>query len=85
MLTKILISSKYKRLLNSDTWGNDISPVLNNSSQIVDSNIPDTYYLDIQNDNILEYLFFMKNGCNWFGPSSMCDQLKFYPNKIKFL
>ena len=23
MLTKILISSKYKSLLNSDTWGND--------------------------------------------------------------
>jgi hypothetical protein len=85
ILTKILISSKYKSLLNSDTWGNDISPDLNNSSQIVDSNIPDTYYLDIQNDNILEHLFFMKNGCNWFGSSGICDQLKFYQNQIKFL
>jgi len=40
MLTKILISSQYKSLLHSDTWGNDILPELNNSSQIVDSNIP---------------------------------------------
>ena len=27
----------------------------------------------------------MKNGCNWFGPSGICDQLKFYPNQIKLL
>ena len=27
----------------------------------------------------------MKNGCNWLGPSTICDQLKFYPNQIKFL
>ena len=27
----------------------------------------------------------MKNGCNWLGPSGICDQLKFYPNQIKFL
>ncbi len=27
----------------------------------------------------------MKNGCNWFGPSGICDQLKFYPNQIEFL
>ena len=26
MLSKILISSKYKSLLNSDTWGNDVLP-----------------------------------------------------------
>ena len=51
---KILISSKYKSSLNSDTWGNDVFPELNNSSQIIDSNIPHTDYLDIQNDNILE-------------------------------
>ena len=57
MLTKILISSKYKSLLNFDTWGNDVLPELNNSSQIEDNNIPDTYYLDIQNDNILEHSF----------------------------
>jgi hypothetical protein len=30
MLTKILISSKYKSFLNSDTWGNDVLPELNN-------------------------------------------------------
>ena len=41
--------------------------------------------MDIQNDNIFEHSFFMKNGCNWFGPSCICDQLKFYPNQIKFL
>ena len=52
MLTKILISSKYKSLLHSDTWGNDVLPELNNSSQIIDSNIPDRDYLDIQKDNI---------------------------------
>ncbi len=60
MLTKILISSKYKSLLNSDTQGNDVSPELNNSSQIVDSNILDTDYLDIRNDNILEHSFLWK-------------------------
>jgi hypothetical protein len=27
----------------------------------------------------------MKNWCNWFGPSGICYQLKFYPNQIKFL
>ena len=59
-LKKILISSKYESLLNSDTWGNDFLPELNNSSQIIDSNIPYTYYLDIQNDNILEHSFFWK-------------------------
>ena len=60
MSTKILISSKYTSLLNSDTWGNDVLPELNISSQIVDSNIPGIYYLDIQNDNILENSFFFK-------------------------
>ena len=59
MLTKILISSKYKSLLNSDTWGNDVLPELNNTSQIIDSSILDIYYIDIQNDNILEHSFFM--------------------------
>ncbi len=53
MLAKILISSKYKSLLNSDTWGNDVLPELNISSQIVDSNIGETNYLNIQQDNIL--------------------------------
>jgi hypothetical protein len=85
MLTKILISSKYKSLLNSDTWGNDVLPELNNSSQIVDSNILDTDYLDIRNDNILGHSLIMKNGCNWFGPYGIFDQLKLYPNQIKFL
>ena len=61
MLTKILISSKYKILLNSDTWGNDVLLELSNSSHIVDSNIPDTNYLDIQNDNILEFRTFIFN------------------------
>jgi len=32
MLTKILISSKYESLLNSDTCGNDVLPELNNLS-----------------------------------------------------
>jgi hypothetical protein len=60
--SKILISSKYKSLLNSGTWGNDVLPELNNSSQIIDSFIGvDTDYQDIQNDNILEHSFFMKN------------------------
>jgi hypothetical protein len=84
-LTKIFISSKYKSLLNSDTWGSNVLPVFNNSSQIVDNNIPNTDYQDIQNDNILEHSLIMKNGCNWFGPFGVCDQLKFYPNQIKFL
>ena len=59
MLTKILISSKYKSLLNSDTWGNDVLPELNISFQIVYRNIRETYYLDIQKDNILEHSFFL--------------------------
>jgi hypothetical protein len=58
MLTKILISSKYKSLLNSDTWGNDVLPELNISSQIVDRDIGETNYMDIQKDNILEHSFF---------------------------
>ncbi len=41
--------------------------------------------MDIQNDNILEHLFFLKIECNWFELSGICDQLKFYPNQIKFL
>ena len=41
--------------------------------------------MDIQNDDILEQSFFMTNGCNWFGPSGICDQLKFYPYQIKLL
>ena len=59
MLTNILISSKYKILLNSDTWGNDVLPKLNISSQIIDSNIRESDYLDIQKDNILEHTFFL--------------------------
>ncbi len=39
--SKISISSKYKSLLNSDTWGNDVLPELNYSSKIIDSNILD--------------------------------------------
>ena len=58
MLTKIMISSKYESLLNSDTWGNDVLPELNISSQIVDSNIRGTNDLDIQKDNILVFFFF---------------------------
>ena len=85
MLTKILIIIKYKSLLNSDTWGNDILPEFINSSQMVDSSIRGTNYLDIHKYNILEDSYFMKNGCNWFEPSGICDQLKFYPNQIKFL
>jgi hypothetical protein len=84
-LTKILISSKYKSLLHSDTWGNDVLPELNNTSQIIDSNNHDIYDMDIQTDNILEHSFFMTDGCNWFGPSGICYELKFYPNQIKFL
>jgi len=85
MLTKILTSSKYKSFLNSYTWGNDVLPELNISSQIVDSNIRETNYMDIQKDDILEHSFLIKNGCNWFEPSGICDQLKFYQNQIKFL
>jgi len=85
MLTKILISSKYKSLLNFDTWGNDVLPELNISSQIVDSNFRETHYMHIQKDNILERSFLMKNGCNCFAPSGICNQLKFYPNQIKLL
>ena len=44
MLTKMLISSKYKSVLNSDTWRNDVSPELNISSQIENSNIQETNY-----------------------------------------
>jgi len=86
MLTKILISSKYKSLyINSDTWGNDVLPEVIISSRIIDSNIRETNYLDIQTDNIIEHSFFMKNGCNWFEPSDVCDQLKFYQIEINFL
>ena len=60
MLIKLLISSKYESLLNSDTWGNDVLPELNNSSQKVDSNIRGINCLDIQNDNILEHSCFIK-------------------------
>ena len=60
-LTKTLVSSKYESLLNSDTWGYDVLPELNNSSQIVDSNIRETYCLYIQNDNTLEHSFVIKN------------------------
>ena len=35
VLTKILIICKYKSLLNSDSWGNDVLPELNISSQIL--------------------------------------------------
>ena len=80
-----MISGKYKSLLNSGTWEDDVLPELNNSSKIRDSNITDGDYLDIPKDNILEHSFFMQNGCNWFGPSCICDQLKFYLNQIKFL
>ncbi len=80
-----MISSKYKSLLISDTWEDDVFPELKNSSEMIDSNITDRDYLDIKKDNILEHSFFMKNGCNWFGPC-ICDQLKlYYPKHIKFL
>ncbi len=85
MFSKILISSKYKSLLNSDTWVDDVLHELNNSSQIIHSNIPDRDYLDIQKDNILEHSFFVQNECNWFGPSGICDHLKFYLNQIQIL
>ncbi len=76
MLTNILIISKYIILLNSDTWGNEVLPELRNSSHIVVSNIRERGYMDIQADNILEHSYFMKNGCNWFESSGICDQLK---------
>ena len=85
MLTRMLISSKYTSLINFDTWGNDVLPELNISSQLLDGNIRETYYLDIQKENILEHSYFFTNGCNWFEPFGTCDQLKFYPNQIKFL
>ena len=50
-LTKILISSKYKSLLNSDTWGNYVLPELSNSLHIVVSNIREINYLDIQKEH----------------------------------
>jgi hypothetical protein len=78
-------SSKYKSLLNSDTWGNDVLHEVNISSQILDGNIRETDYMDIQKDNILEHTYFMPNVCNWCEPSGICDRLKFYPNQIKFL
>ena len=56
--SKISISSKHKSILYFDTWGNDVLPDLNNSSQIIDSNIQDTNFMDIRNDNILEHSFF---------------------------
>ncbi len=80
-----MISSKYKSLLNSDTWGTDVLPELHNTSEIIDSSSRDIYDINIQNDNILEHSFFMTNGCNWFGPSGICYQLKFSTNQIKFL
>jgi uncharacterized cysteine cluster protein YcgN (CxxCxxCC family) len=85
MLAKMFISSKYSSLLDSDTWRNDVLPELNMSSQILDSNIRETDYLDIQKDNILEHSYFVRNGCNWFEPCGICDQLKLYPNQINFL
>ena len=56
----MLICIKYKSLLNSDTWRNDVLPELNISSQIVDSNIREAGYLDIQKYNILEHLIFFE-------------------------
>ena len=61
MFKKMLISSKYNSFLNSDTWGNDVLPESNISSQILDINIRETNYLDIQKDNILEHSFLFKN------------------------
>ena len=85
MFKKMFISSIYKILLNSDTWGNHVLHEFNISSQILDDNIRETDYLDIQKNNILEHSYFMSNGCNWFEPSGICDQLKLYPNQIKLL
>ena len=80
-----MLVSKYKSLLNSNIWGNDVLPELNILSQIPDGNIRETDYRNIQKDNILEHSYFMTNGCNWFEPSSICVQLKFYRNQIKLL
>ncbi len=60
MLTKILISSKYKNLLSSDTWENDVLPELNLSSQILDSNIRETNYLYIKKIKIRTFVFYEK-------------------------
>ena len=49
-----MLISKYESLFNSDTWGNDVLPKLNISSQIPDGSIRETYYPNIQKDNILE-------------------------------
>ena len=48
MFKKMSIRGKYKSLLNSDTWGNDVLPELKSSSQILDGNIRKIDYLDIQ-------------------------------------
>ena len=69
-ITKIWISRKYKSLFNPNTWRNDVLPKLNNSSQIVDSHIRETYYMDIQNDNILD-----KGTYRYFG---YIDTLKYH-------
>ena len=42
----------------------DVLYELNISSQILDGNIRETEYMDIQKDNIFEYSYFMTNGCN---------------------
>ncbi len=44
---KKTLISKYKSLLNFDTWGNDVLPKLNISSQIPDDNIRGKDYLNI--------------------------------------
>jgi len=64
MFKKMLISSKYKSLLNFDTLGSNVLPELIISSQIPNSNIRETYDMDIQKDTLLEPSFFMTNGCN---------------------
>ncbi len=48
MFKKMFISSIYKILLNSDTWRNHVLHEFNISSQILDDNIRETDYLDIQ-------------------------------------
>jgi len=67
-----MLISKYKSVLNSDIWENDVLD-------------EDADYPNIQEDNVLEHLYFMKNGYIWFGRSGICDQLKFHPNQIKLL
>jgi hypothetical protein len=52
MFKNISISSKYNSSKISDTWGNDALPELNISSQILDGNIREKKYMDIQKDNI---------------------------------